>query len=79
MKSLAIEGKSRNIAVNTITPGMYMQTPMSEQNYPDDLKDKWIDPMLLTPAFVRLAAGDASQTTGERLDAWALSEAIRNE
>lgn len=79
MKSLAIEGKARNIAVNTITPGMYMQTPMSEQNYPDDLKDKWVDPIQLTPAFVQLAGMDASQTTGERLDAWAMSEAIRNE
>lgn len=78
MKSLAIEGKSRNIAVNTITPGMYMQTPMSEQNYPDELKDKWVDPMALTPAFVQLAGMDASNITGERLDAWQLSEAIRN-
>jgi len=78
MKSLAMEGAPRNIAVNTITPGMYMQTPMSEQNYPDDLKDKWVDPMLLTPAFIQLASNDASQITGERLDAWAMSEAIRN-
>ena len=79
MKSLAMEGEPRNIAVNTITPGMYMHTPMSEQNYPDDLKNKWVDPMLLTPAFIQLARNDASQTTGERLDAWAMSEAIRNE
>jgi len=78
MKSLAMEGQPRNIAVNTITPGMYMHTPMSEQNYPDDLKSKWVDPMLLTPAFVQLAGMDASQTTGERLDAWVMSEAIRN-
>lgn len=78
MKSLSIEGKSRNIAVNTITPGMYMHTPMSEQNYPDELKDKWVDPMALTPAFVKLAGTDASQTTGQRLDAWQMSEAIRN-
>lgn len=79
MKSLALEGKSRNIAINTITPGMYMHTPMSEQNYPDDLKHKWVDPIELTPAFVQLAGMNASQTTGERLDAWAMSEAIRNQ
>lgn len=78
MKSLALEGKSRNIAVNTITPGMYMHTPMSEQNYPDELKEKWVDPMELTPAFVQLAGMDASQTSGERLNAWEMSEAIRN-
>src|SRR5690606_22710038 len=58
MKSLAVEGQPRNIAVNTITPRMYMHTPMSEQNYPDDLKSKWVDPMLLTPAFVQLAGMD---------------------
>lgn len=78
MKCLAMEGKTRNIAVNTITPGMYMHTPMSEQNYPDDLKQKWVDPILLTPAFIQLAQQDASGITGQRLDAWAMSEAIRS-
>jgi len=78
MKSLAMEGESRNIAVNTITPGMYMHTPMSEQNYPDELKSKWVDPMLLTPAFVDLAKQDVSGTTGQRLDAWQLSETLRS-
>jgi NAD(P)-dependent dehydrogenase (short-subunit alcohol dehydrogenase family) len=77
MKSLALEGKSRNIAVNTITPGMYMNTAMSEQNYPDDLKEKWVDPMLLTPAFLKLASITTEEQTGERLNAWEMSEAIR--
>ncbi len=79
MKSLSMEGKARNIAINTITPGMYMHTPMSEQNYPDELKDKWVDPIQLTPAFIKLASISANDTTGERLDAWALSEIIRSE
>lgn len=79
MKSLAIEGKPRNIAVNTITPGMYMQTPMSEQNYTEDLKQKWVDPILLTPAFLHLAKQDASGITGQRLSAWELSESLRQE
>ena len=78
MKSLAMEGESRNIAVNTITPGMYMQTPMSEQNYSEDIKQKWVDPIQLTPAFIQLAQQDASGISGERLDAWAMSEAIRS-
>lgn len=77
MKCLAMEGADRNIAVNTVTPGMYMHTPMSERNYPDDLKQKWVDPILLTPAFIQLAQQDATGITGQRLDAWALSEAIR--
>jgi NAD(P)-dependent dehydrogenase (short-subunit alcohol dehydrogenase family) len=79
MKSLAMEGKTRNIAVNTITPGMYMHTPMSEQNYPDELKAKWVDPMMLTPAFLQLAVQDATGITGQRLDAWQMSESIRSQ
>lgn len=79
MKCMAMEGEARNIAVNTITPGMYMHTPMSEYNYPDELKQKWVDPILLTPAFVQLAQTDASGITGNRLNAWEMSEAIRAE
>ena len=76
MKCLAIEGKHVNIAVNTITPGMYMKTPMSERNYPEELKQKWVDPILLTPAFVHLAAQDAGGITGQRLNAWELSQTL---
>ena len=75
MKCMAIEGKSRNIAVNTVTPGMYMHTPMSEYNYPDELKQKWIDPYRLTPAFVVLAQQTGTGISGERLNAWHLSQA----
>lgn len=77
MKCMAMEGTARNIAVNTITPGMYMRTPMSERNYPDELKQKWVDPALLAPAFVQLAAQDAAGISGQRLNAWDMSEAIR--
>jgi 3-hydroxybutyrate dehydrogenase len=73
MKCMAMEGAPRNIAVNTITPGKAMHTPMSEYNYTDALKQTWIDPYLLTPAFVTLAGQDASGVTGERLNAWTLS------
>lgn len=73
MKCMAIEGKPRNIAVNTITPGMYMHTPMSEYNYPDELKQKWIDPIRLTPAFLVLAQQTGQGITGERLNAWQMS------
>ncbi len=74
MKCMAMEGQPHNIAVNTITPGMYMKTPMSARNYSDELKQKWIDPILLTPAFVFLARQDASGVTGQRLNAWELSQ-----
>ncbi len=74
MKCLAMEGAPLNIAVNTITPGMPMHTPMSEQNYTDDLKQRWIDPIHLAPAFVFLARQDASGVTGQRTNAWELSQ-----
>ena len=73
MKCMAMEGESRNIAVNTVTPGMYMHTPMSERNYSDELKQKWVDPYMLTPAFVKLASQDATGISGQRLNAWELS------
>lgn len=76
MKCMALEGQARNIAANTITPGMYMETPMSARNYPDELKQQWVDPILLTPAFILLAGQDAGGITGQRLNAWELSQDI---
>ncbi len=74
MKVLAMEGQPFNIAVNTITPGAPINTPMSAENYSDDLKQKWVDPALLAPAFVYLAGVDALDVTGERLNAWEISQ-----
>jgi NAD(P)-dependent dehydrogenase (short-subunit alcohol dehydrogenase family) len=79
MKSLALEGKARNISVNTVTPGMYMHTPMSERNYDEKAKQQWVDPMVLTPAFVALARQDANGITGQRLSAWELSRQSSDE
>jgi len=73
-KSLALEGAPFGITANTITPGMYMRTPMSARNYSDALKQKWVDPALLTPAFVLLAEQRLRSRNGHRLDAWALSQ-----
>ncbi|MDX2138514.1 MAG: SDR family oxidoreductase [Chloroflexota bacterium] len=74
MKVLAMEGEPYHIAVNTITPGAPINTPMSASNYNEELKQRWIDPALLTPAFVHLAGVTAADVTGQRLDAWALSQ-----
>lgn len=76
MKSLAEEGKPDGILVHTITPGMYMHTPMSERNYTSDLKQKWVDPALLAPAFLYLAELKES-LSGQRLNAWELSQSLR--
>ena len=77
MKVLSMEGEPYNIAVNTITPGIAINTPMSASHYPPELQARWVDPALISPAFVYLAGLDAKTTTGHRLDAWQLSEAMR--
>jgi NAD(P)-dependent dehydrogenase (short-subunit alcohol dehydrogenase family) len=76
MKVLALEGQPFQIAVNTITPGAPIHTPMSASNYTDDLKQQWIDPLALTPAFLHLARQPLGGVTGERLNAWELSQAV---
>ena len=75
-KSLALEGAAHGILSNTVTPGMYMKTPMSARNYSEELKAKWVDPMRLTSAFVALAERRDASLSGQRLDAWAMSQSI---
>lgn len=75
-KSLALEGAAHGITANTVTPGMYMRTPMSERNYSEALKQQWVDPMALTSAFVALAERRAGLPGGERVDAWQLSRRL---
>ena len=77
MKVLSMEGEPYNIAVNTITPGAPIKTPMSASHYPPELQARWVDPVMIAPAFLYLAGLDAKTTTGHRLDAWQLSEAMR--
>ena len=72
-KCLALEGASHGILSVTITPGMYMHTPMSETTYPPELREKWVDPILLAPAFSYLATRPM-QLSGHRLNAWDLSQ-----
>jgi len=75
-QSLAMEGEPHGILSNTVTPGMYMRTPMSDRNYTEELKTKWVDPMLLTSAFVALAERSRPDLNGKRLSAWDLSQEI---
>lgn len=72
MKCMAMEGAPRGIRASTITPGKAMQTPMSEYNYSDELKQTWIDPYLLTPGFLTLA--DRHDFSGQRLNAWEMAQ-----
>lgn len=68
-KCLAMEGEPFNIAVNAVTPGAPINTPMSAQNYTEEAKQRWIDPALIADTFVFLAKQDASGVTGKRIAA----------
>ena len=72
-KCLALEGAAHGIVSCTITPGKAMHTPMSERNYPPELKAEWIDPEGLAPAFVRIATTRDPRFNGQRLNAWEMS------
>ncbi len=72
-KSLALEGAAHGILSVTITPGMYMHTPMSETTYSADLRAKWVDPIRLAPAFAYLATRPL-HLSGQRLSAWDLAQ-----
>ncbi len=69
MKCLALEGVAFNIAVNAATPGAPINSPMSDSNYSEEQKKRWVDPALLAPAFVYLARQDAAGLTGHRVAA----------
>jgi NAD(P)-dependent dehydrogenase (short-subunit alcohol dehydrogenase family) len=72
-KCLALEGEEHGILSVTITPGMFMHTPMSETTYPPELREKWVDPIELAPAFSYLATRPM-HLSGQRLNAWELSQ-----
>jgi NAD(P)-dependent dehydrogenase (short-subunit alcohol dehydrogenase family) len=87
-RSLALEVKKYNIAVNTITPGgrtggvRIKPTSMTQADFDalsEEERAKWHDSIVLTEAFVFLALQDGSGVTGERVYAYDLSEQIRRE
>lgn len=73
-KCLAMEGEEYGIVSCTITPGMFMHTPMSERVYTPDLKKKWVEPDQLAPAFAHIATTRDETLSGQRLNAWDLSQ-----
>jgi NAD(P)-dependent dehydrogenase (short-subunit alcohol dehydrogenase family) len=86
--SLAMEVQQYNIAVNVVTPGggkvrtPIKPTSMSQAQFEalsSEERAKWVDPIVMTEAFVFLAMQDGNGTTGKRIEASALSERIREE
>ena len=78
MKVLALEGKKFDVAVNTITTGAPIDTPMSASHYTEEMKIGMVHADRLAPAFPFLATIDASFATGQRFNAFQMSEAIRS-
>ncbi|PPK66072.1 SDR family NAD(P)-dependent oxidoreductase [Actinokineospora auranticolor] len=76
MKVLALEGKEYGVAVNTITTGAPIDGPLA-YTYTDALRAVMVPPSRLAPAFAFLAGIDADFATGQRFNAFQLSEAIR--
>lgn len=85
-KSIALEYKPFNIAVNTITPGgvnMHVRikpTSLTQSEFeklPAQEKEKWTDSIISTEAFVFLAMQRGDGITGERFAAYEFSERIR--
>jgi NAD(P)-dependent dehydrogenase (short-subunit alcohol dehydrogenase family) len=87
-RALALEVQPYNISVNTITPGglaaniRFKPTSMTQGEFDalsEDERARWSDPMILTEAFIFLALQDGNGVTGERINAYELSEQIRRE
>ena len=76
MKVLAMEGEQHNIGVNTFTTGAPIDTPMSRGHYTEEQRRNWVDVALLAPAFAWLCKQDTTIHTGERLDAYKMSQAL---
>jgi NAD(P)-dependent dehydrogenase (short-subunit alcohol dehydrogenase family) len=79
MRVLALEGREFNIAVNTITTGRSIDTPMSRGHYTAEMWEGVVPPSRLAPAFAFLSGIDASFATGQRFNAFQMSEAMRSE
>lgn len=78
MRVLEPEGREFNIAGNTITTGAPIDTPMSASHYTPEMRIGMVHPSRLAPAFAFLAGIDASFATGQRFNAFHLSEAMRS-
>jgi 3-oxoacyl-[acyl-carrier protein] reductase len=75
MKVLALEGRARNIAVNSITPGVPIDGPLAH-TYSDEQRRIMVKPQVLAPAFRFLSEIDASFSTGNRLNAHQMAQVL---
>jgi 2-deoxy-D-gluconate 3-dehydrogenase len=83
VKSLSLEARAHNIALNTIGPGARIKptrvTWAEHDRAPADLRATWADPVTLGQAWVWLAAQPPGRFSGHRFDAASLVETIARE
>jgi 3-oxoacyl-[acyl-carrier protein] reductase len=83
VKSLSLEARSHNIAINTIGPGARIKptrvTWAEHDRAPAELRANWSDPVTLGKAWVWLAAQPPGRYSGYRFDAATLVETIARE
>jgi NAD(P)-dependent dehydrogenase (short-subunit alcohol dehydrogenase family) len=78
-RALSKELEPYNIAVNTLTPGAPTHTAMSEITYSQEMRKIWKEPIEITSAFVHLALQTPQGIHDQYVNAWELSEKLRNE
>ncbi len=76
-RALAVEFRSYNVSVNSVTPGHPVHTAMSETTYGAEQRRVWKDPSELAPAFVHLALQDAQGINDRYVRAWDLACELR--
>jgi NAD(P)-dependent dehydrogenase (short-subunit alcohol dehydrogenase family) len=83
VKSLSLEARSYNIALNTIGPGSRIKpTRLTWAEYdqaPEELKATWADPLELGKAWAWLAAQPPGRFSGFRFDAATIVQTMAHE
>lgn len=77
-RALAKELGPHGIAVNTITPGTPIHTPMSETTYASEQRRIWRNPAVIAPAFVHLALQGPEGLHDRYVNAWELVQELQN-
>ncbi|HEX3722801.1 MAG TPA: SDR family oxidoreductase [Nitrolancea sp.] len=80
--SLALELQPDNISVNVVTPGFPIKptsiTVAEFENWDPERRARFRDPIGMADGFAFLALQDGSGVTGQRFNAYELSENVRN-
>lgn len=81
--SLAMELQPLNISVNLMSPGYRIKptsvTAAEFEAWPDERKAEFRDPIDMADGFAYLALQDGNGVTGQRFNAYQLSERVRRE